>query len=85
MGKPDTTIPKKLSLRQMILQDLEQARHNRDMTGEASSSLSKARDKECRICHKGLQSDWHVYGVPIELGCSCKHDLATAYKLCAET
>ncbi|KAI9115946.1 hypothetical protein K1719_012876 [Acacia pycnantha] len=64
--------------------DLEQGSHSRDMTAESSISLSEARDRECRICHMGLESDRHVYGVPIELGCSCKHDLAAAHKLCAE-
>ncbi|KAK4268682.1 hypothetical protein QN277_025298 [Acacia crassicarpa] len=64
--------------------DLEQGRHGCDMIGEARISLSKARDRECRICHMGLESDRHVSGVPIELGCSCKHDLAAAHKLCAE-
>ncbi|KAI9115849.1 hypothetical protein K1719_012779 [Acacia pycnantha] len=42
-------------------------------------------EKECRICHMGLESESHESGVPIELGCSCKDDLASAHKLCAET
>ncbi|XP_028770585.1 uncharacterized protein LOC114740929 [Neltuma alba] len=42
-------------------------------------------ERECRICHMGLESDSHESGVPIELGCSCKDDLAAAHKLCAET
>ncbi|MBA0819070.1 hypothetical protein Gohar_025540 [Gossypium harknessii] len=41
-------------------------------------------EKDCRICHLGLESNSHESGVPIELGCSCKDDLAAAHKLCAE-
>lgn len=42
-------------------------------------------ERECRICHMGLESDSHESGVPIELGCSCKDDLGSAHKNCAET
>ncbi|KAK8651168.1 hypothetical protein V6N13_140781 [Hibiscus sabdariffa] len=41
-------------------------------------------EKDCRICHLGLESGGHESGVPIELGCSCKDDLAAAHKHCAE-
>ncbi|KAI4354601.1 hypothetical protein L6164_003450 [Bauhinia variegata] len=41
-------------------------------------------ERDCRICHLGLESDSHECGVPIELGCSCKDDLAAAHKNCAE-
>ena len=41
-------------------------------------------EKDCRICHLGLESNSHESGVPIELGCSCKDDLAAAHKKCAE-
>ncbi|XVF08208.1 hypothetical protein REPUB_Repub06bG0206400 [Reevesia pubescens] len=41
-------------------------------------------EKDCRICHLGLESNSHESGVPIELGCSCKNDLAAAHKQCAE-
>ncbi|XVF76742.1 hypothetical protein PTKIN_Ptkin13bG0290800 [Pterospermum kingtungense] len=41
-------------------------------------------EKDCRICHLGLESNSHESGVPIELGCSCKDDLAAAHKQCAE-
>lgn len=41
-------------------------------------------EKDCRICHLGLESNSHESGVSIELGCSCKDDLAAAHKLCAE-
>jgi hypothetical protein len=32
----------------------------------------------------GLESESHESGPPIELGCSCKEDLAAAHKNCAE-
>ncbi|KAL4351654.1 hypothetical protein GQ457_06G006540 [Hibiscus cannabinus] len=40
--------------------------------------------RECRICRMGLESNRHESGVSIELGCSCKDDLAAAHKHCAE-
>ncbi|MED6175985.1 hypothetical protein PIB30_083559 [Stylosanthes scabra] len=42
-------------------------------------------ERDCRICHMGLESDSSESGVPIELGCACKDDLAAAHKICAET
>lgn len=42
-------------------------------------------EKDCRICHISLDSVNLESGVPIELGCSCKNDLAAAHKHCAET
>ncbi|XP_015089502.1 uncharacterized protein LOC107032417 [Solanum pennellii] len=42
-------------------------------------------ERDCRICHLGLVSCGNEYGVAIELGCSCKDDLAAAHKHCAET
>ncbi|KAJ4911677.1 RING/FYVE/PHD zinc finger superfamily protein [Raphanus sativus] len=42
-------------------------------------------EKDCRICHMSLDSVNLESGVPIELGCSCKDDLAAAHKHCAET
>ncbi|KAE8717275.1 laccase-8-like [Hibiscus syriacus] len=41
-------------------------------------------EKDCRICHLGLESNSHESGGAIELGCSCKDDLAAAHKHCAE-
>eukprot|EP00262_Sarcandra_glabra_P020648 TRINITY_DN8348_c0_g1_i1.p1 TRINITY_DN8348_c0_g1~~TRINITY_DN8348_c0_g1_i1.p1 ORF type:complete len:224 (+),score=25.30 TRINITY_DN8348_c0_g1_i1:131-802(+) len=41
-------------------------------------------EKDCRICHLSLESVNHESGIPIELGCSCKEDLAAAHKQCAE-
>lgn len=42
-------------------------------------------EKDCRICHLGLESEAHESGITIKLGCSCKDDLAAAHKQCAET
>ncbi|XP_020252441.1 uncharacterized protein LOC109829808 [Asparagus officinalis] len=42
-------------------------------------------EKDCRICHLGLESNAAESGVAIVLGCSCKDDLAAAHKQCAET
>lgn len=41
-------------------------------------------EKDCRICHLGLESNSHESGIAIQLGCSCKDDLAVAHKQCAE-
>nr|XP_009594318.1 uncharacterized protein LOC104090834 [Nicotiana tomentosiformis]XP_016502195.1 PREDICTED: uncharacterized protein LOC107820423 [Nicotiana tabacum] len=48
--------------------------------GYGESKLKIERD--CRICHLSLVSEC---GIAIELGCSCKDDLATAHEHCAET
>ncbi|ESW12436.1 hypothetical protein PHAVU_008G112400 [Phaseolus vulgaris] len=54
-------------------------------TGVPEIKVHLARvEKDCRICHMGLESDSHESGAPIELGCSCKDDLAAAHKHCAE-
>ncbi|XP_014523955.1 uncharacterized protein LOC106780209 [Vigna radiata var. radiata] len=50
---------------------------------EVKVHLAKV-ERDCRICHMGLVSDSHESGAPIELGCSCKDDLAAAHKHCAE-
>ncbi|CAN6568901.1 unnamed protein product [Malus baccata var. baccata] len=41
-------------------------------------------ERDCRICHLSLDATNHESGIPIELGCSCKADLAAAHKQCAE-
>ncbi len=41
-------------------------------------------ERDCRICHLGLESNSQESGVPIVLGCSCKDDLGAAHKNCAE-
>ncbi|GAB4827544.1 hypothetical protein Ancab_034428 [Ancistrocladus abbreviatus] len=40
--------------------------------------------KDCRICHLSFDASNPESGIPIELGCSCKDDLAAAHKQCAE-
>ncbi|KNA25888.1 hypothetical protein SOVF_002260 [Spinacia oleracea] len=45
--------------------------------------LSKV-ETDCRICHLSLDGSNPESGFPIELGCSCKEDLAAAHKHCAE-
>ncbi|KAL3839454.1 hypothetical protein ACJIZ3_024045 [Penstemon smallii] len=42
-------------------------------------------ERDCRICHLSLVSSSPGSGVAMELGCSCKDDLAAAHKHCAET
>ncbi|XP_027333343.1 uncharacterized protein LOC113848148 [Abrus precatorius] len=41
-------------------------------------------ERDCRICHLSMDMTNHESGTPIELGCSCKDDLAAAHKHCAE-
>ncbi|XP_052174564.1 uncharacterized protein LOC127789661 [Diospyros lotus] len=41
-------------------------------------------ERDCRICHLSLESSNPESGIAIELGCSCKDDLAAAHKNCAE-
>ncbi|KAF5467378.1 hypothetical protein F2P56_017206 [Juglans regia] len=41
-------------------------------------------ERDCRICHLSWDAANLESGVPIELGCSCKDDLAAAHKQCAE-
>ncbi|XP_058099497.1 uncharacterized protein LOC131243895 [Magnolia sinica] len=50
---------------------------------EIKVHLAKA-EKDCRICQLSLESANQESGILIELGCSCKNDLATAHKQCAE-
>lgn len=47
---------------------------------------SEKVERDCRICQLSLDMDEsdQESGVPIELGCSCKDDLAAAHKHCAE-
>ncbi|KAJ1286233.1 hypothetical protein BS78_03G337500 [Paspalum vaginatum] len=42
-------------------------------------------ERNCRICHLGLDSAAAESGAGIVLGCSCKNDLSRAHKQCAET
>ncbi|KAI8012824.1 hypothetical protein LOK49_LG05G00400 [Camellia lanceoleosa] len=41
-------------------------------------------ERDCRICQLSLESTNPESGIAIELGCSCKGDLAAAHKSCAE-
>ncbi|CAN6442928.1 unnamed protein product [Victoria cruziana] len=41
-------------------------------------------ERDCRICHLSLEGGAQEPELPIELGCSCKDDLAAAHKQCAE-
>ncbi|KAL5568946.1 hypothetical protein UlMin_025521 [Ulmus minor] len=50
---------------------------------EVKVHLSKD-ERDCRICHLSMDATNHESGIPIELGCSCKDDLAAAHKHCAE-
>ncbi|CAN6814474.1 unnamed protein product [Brassica oleracea] len=50
-----------------------------DGDGEATAPP----EKDCRICHLGVVET--SGGGAIELGCSCKEDLAVAHRQCAET
>ena len=51
--------------------------------GEEKAHLER-EERDCRICHLSLDAANHETGIPIELGCSCKDDLAAAHKHCAE-
>jgi|UniRef100_A0A2N9IQT5 hypothetical protein len=50
---------------------------------EAKVHLAKV-ERDCRICHLSMDATNPESGIPIELGCSCKDDLAAAHKQCAE-
>ncbi|EEF31972.1 protein binding protein, putative [Ricinus communis] len=50
---------------------------------EIKVHLSKV-ERDCRICHLSLDAGNQDGGMPIELGCSCKDDLAAAHRQCAE-
>lgn len=54
-------------------------------SGVDESKLHLARIvKDCRICHLSMDATNQDSGIPIELGCSCKDDLAASHKQCAE-
>ncbi|XP_021904242.1 uncharacterized protein LOC110819382 [Carica papaya] len=50
---------------------------------EVKVHLAKV-ERDCRICQLSMDASNQESGVPIELGCSCKDDLAAAHKQCAE-
>ncbi|KAL6570398.1 hypothetical protein OROMI_014912 [Orobanche minor] len=54
-------------------------------SGPHETKLRLARTtRDCRICYLSLDATNQDCGLPIELGCSCKNDLAAAHKQCAE-
>ncbi|URE12482.1 RINGv [Musa troglodytarum] len=58
-----------------------------DLESGASESKTASPERggrDCRICHLSLEKASPDAGAPIELGCSCKDDLAAAHKQCAE-
>ncbi|KAG8390065.1 hypothetical protein BUALT_Bualt01G0044600 [Buddleja alternifolia] len=59
--------------------DLESGPHD----SKINLDLAKI-ERDCRICHLSMDATNQDSGVPIELGCSCKDDLAAAHKQCAE-
>ncbi|XP_034687129.1 E3 ubiquitin-protein ligase MARCHF7-like [Vitis riparia] len=44
-----------------------------------------AVERDCRICQLSLDASDQETGLAIELGCSCKGDLGSAHRQCAET
>ncbi|KAG6595366.1 hypothetical protein SDJN03_11919, partial [Cucurbita argyrosperma subsp. sororia] len=65
--------------------DLEEGGRGGDGGRRAEAGEVKVHsERDCRICHLGLESNSSECGTAIELGCSCKNDLAAAHKHCAE-
>ncbi|CAL0307612.1 unnamed protein product [Lupinus luteus] len=54
-----------------------------DTVSDVKVHLAKV-ERDCRICHLSMDMTNHESETPIELGCSCKDDLAAAHKHCAE-
>lgn len=55
-----------------------------DLESGGKVHLAK-RERDCRICHLSFDAaNLETGGLPMELGCSCKDDLAAAHKQCAE-
>lgn len=54
-----------------------------DLEGGAQLHLAKI-ERDCRICHLSMDATDQDSGFAIELGCSCKEDLAAAHNQCAE-
>ncbi|KAL6614163.1 hypothetical protein ACP70R_036433 [Stipagrostis hirtigluma subsp. patula] len=52
---------------------------------EITKASPEKAERDCRICHLGLESAAAESGAGIVLGCSCKDDLSRAHKQCAET
>ncbi|CAO2817089.1 unnamed protein product [Amaranthus hypochondriacus] len=72
-------------LSECSVEDIVDLERNGDVVEtKVSVHLSKV-ERDCRICHLSLDGSNPGSGLPIELGCSCKEDLAAAHKHCAET
>ncbi|KAL5230483.1 hypothetical protein ABZP36_029259 [Zizania latifolia] len=52
---------------------------------EVIKASPEKAEKNCRICHLGLESSAAESGAGITLGCSCKGDLSYSHKQCALT
>ncbi|CAO1942279.1 unnamed protein product [Urochloa humidicola] len=52
---------------------------------EITKASPDKAERNCRICHLGLDSAATESGAGMVLGCSCKDDLSRAHKQCAET
>lgn len=52
---------------------------------EITKASPDKAERNCRICHLGLDTAAAESGAGIVLGCSCKDDLSRAHKQCAET
>ncbi|CAN8257392.1 unnamed protein product [Cochlearia groenlandica] len=59
--------------------------NNNSQESETSESNRESPERDCRICHLGLENNQHECGDPMFLGCSCKDDLGFVHKQCAET
>ncbi|XP_076906903.1 uncharacterized protein LOC143563187 [Bidens hawaiensis] len=68
----------------LVPEDIESNRV--DGGGDVHLLKEVENEKDCRICHLSLseESGNGIIGIAIELGCSCKDDLAAAHKHCAE-
>ncbi|CAG7874299.1 uncharacterized protein LOC103867153 [Brassica rapa] len=54
-----------------------------EMDEDGGDDATAPPEKDCRICHLGVVET--SGGGAMELGCSCKEDLAIAHRQCAET
>lgn len=55
-----------------------------DLGGDDVKTHLGKMERDCRICHLSMDMTNHESETSIELGCSCKDDLAAAHKHCAE-
>ena len=77
VGVPDRRRKSSASVCSVEVVDLE--------AGDPQIEIHLVKHKrDCRICHLSMDATNQESGVPMELGCSCKDDLAAAHKQCAE-